>query len=237
MARKLPIRSGILLSFTPLPEASVPSLPCLLNPIIPIYHVISPSSSCLGSKCCFCVLRVGTESFVCQRSASTVGETLFRSFFLNSVWILSLAVEDEGPPSYNVCARNVAIRFRWGFHFSWWFALYCLILCVCDWKHNEGLCFLCWVCLYVFRLPLPHLFLFGCNNGAVFRVVGYVLLWVFWLDRLSLSGIRLTESFQYSYCLRCCRLIYYCYYYCYVNYCDLFLTLKTLSEGTNRIKP
>jgi hypothetical protein len=38
------------------------------------------------------------------------------------------------------------------------------------------------------------MFLSGCNNGAVFRVVRYVLFWVFRLDRLSWSRIQVVQN-------------------------------------------
>jgi hypothetical protein len=58
---------------------------------------------------------VERESVPCQRSAGKVGEILFQLHVPNSVWILILAVEDEGLPCYNMYVGSDATRALLGF--------------------------------------------------------------------------------------------------------------------------
>jgi hypothetical protein len=108
--------SGILPLHSP--EASVPLLPCLCNPIITIYHVISPSSSCLGKKT-LRLGRLGIEGWKLVFCLPAVNEggggILFRLCMLNSFWILVPVVEGEGLPTCNERVGSIATRVLLGF--------------------------------------------------------------------------------------------------------------------------
>jgi hypothetical protein len=179
-----PVSSTLL---SPPPEASLPLLPCLHNPIIPMYHVIFPFLQLFGMK----TLHLGIKGWKLVFHLPAVIEVgcgiLFRLLILSSVWTLLLAVENEGLPHYEACLRSVTTRLL-GFYTTVWLGLYCLILgelsLKTQWRVLLGFVW------YVCRLKLPHLcFCLIVRMGQPFWVVSYVLFWVFCLDWPSLLGL------------------------------------------------
>jgi hypothetical protein len=119
-------------------EEFVALLPCLRNPIIPISHVISPSS-CLGK------INASSRSYKYWglEGLEALGARLRfasgrRGRWWNSLWILILAVEGEGTP----CCNKVSFGGSYFIRGSACIASFCVFELE---KPMKGVS---WVCLY-----------------------------------------------------------------------------------------
>jgi hypothetical protein len=155
----------------------------LCNTTIPVYHVISPSSSCLESKPSIKVERVGGQSVLGLPAVGWIRSlNSVQWVFPNCVWILVPAVEGKGP-CCNGCAKSVATKVLLGFYFIMWLGLHCPILCDWSWKHNEGFCWGLFCMCLGFHCPI-------CDSVRCCRWWVTFFFWVFCLDQLSWLGLQ-----------------------------------------------
>jgi hypothetical protein len=195
------VRYPPLLHLPPPEASSVPLLPCLRNPTIHIHHVFRNKTLRLGIEGWKLVFRLSAVSEV-------GGGILFRLLIRNSVWILVLAVEGEGPPRCDVCVRSLQQGLL-GFVFY---------VCRVPLPH---LCF----CSIVIMGPFP--------SGELRSLLGFLSRLTELVEVTGSIMLRRRRKYGQSFfnvliVYICCTLIVKFMLFCYGNHCVLFMCWPVL---------